>query len=487
MLILAIICVNIRKTAGKHSFQLGPGYYTFEIVGAQGGSGCIGKTGGMPAKITGQFKLTKDSTIDIVAGSYPDATCDRSYTISKAGNYGAGGNSGHRNYGAGGGYSSISIDEVLIAMAGGGGGSGNRYSGTPAGGIDLKTSKSYRYQYNTNNCQLQQEFLSGQPDHKGQSAREISDTSIFAGAGGGGGYYGGKAGSHYSPAALTPACSQAGQGGSSYVLAENLREAKILDGKKNSHTGAGYAVVNSLIVCDNKCLDCDPRVAEKCYICRPEYVIYNNSCCTSCELTSVPTFEGDSRVCYNCSENCKKCKSSSTCEQCKQGYHLKGEKCIVNPPPVDTHVENNDEKNSTQQEKTVDNGQGLSQIGIDNSKSPINGQIIGSDDSKKDDGFPWWIIAAIVGGVVLVAAIIGIIVCKVMKKDDETVEMEEENVADYDNPTTTTVTLDNPLYAKAAEEDPFKSEFNSEAPKSNVFEQLDIEEVDVKSPDYGDN
>lgn len=504
MLLITLLSYELKGYS--YDLPLNPGTYSFRIAGAQGGTGCDRNSqvsGGYGAEITGEFELMKDSTLHLVAGSKPDMLCPPSPEIQYAKGDGKGGNSGSKYAGAGGGYSSISIDGKLIAIAGGGGGAG-QFPGTSAGGFTQ--GKSYRILMN-DHCDEDADYPNEpSSDFAGKSA-EIHKDSWEAGAGGGGGYFGGKAGQKSAN------CLQSGSGGSSWydTTSIQVKAARVLDGTQSQHTGEGIVQITNLTVCNMACLICERNKPDRCYDCRPGYTKKNNQCVKECTGSTYL----ENNQCKQCMTGCQKCQNRDTCDQCTEGYHREGSSCVKDqeqieiittteheediPTPSQTPVveisttTHHDEVSSAtehQENSTSANGSGNTAdkgIGItnDNSNSgpeKANGNFGGQPTSNDKPKFPIWIIGVIVGGAALIAAIIGIVVCKAMKKtNDESIEMQEEEPVDFDNPTATTVTVDNPLYTNQAEEDPFKSDFNSEAPKSNVFEHNDIEELEGNS------
>lgn len=505
MLLVSLLSYELKGYS--YDLPLNPGTYSFRIAGAQGGVGCDINSqliGGYGAEIEGEFELMQDSILHLVAGSKPDTQCSPSPVIQYAKGDGQGGNSGSKYAGAGGGYSSISIDGNLIAIAGGGGGAGYYSPGSPAGGFT--EGKSYQIFLNEHCVEDGRYFEGSFNDNAGKSADKHPD-AWDAGAGGGGGYFGGSAGTKSRD------CLQGGTGGSSWYDTESIliKNVDVKEGTKSKHIGDGIVIIENITVCNMACTLCVKNKPDICYRCRPGYTLKNNQCVKECTGSTYL----ENNQCKQCMTGCQTCQNGDTCDQCTEGYHREGSSCFKDqeqieiittteheedlPTPSQTPVveisttTHHDEVSSAtehQENSTSENGSGNTAdkgIGItnDNSKNgpeKANGNFgkpLTSNDKPK---FPIWIIGVIVGGAALIAAIIGIVVCKSMKKtNDESIEMQEEEPVDFDNPTATTVTVDNPLYTNQAEEDPFKSDFNSEAPKSNVFEHNDIEELEGNS------
>lgn len=481
------------------SFQLDPGYYSFEIIGAKGGSCCAGRKGiqpgGNPAKITGQFKIKDHTMLKIVAGSkpVPHRKCQADISqyqnlLQTPGNNGEGGTSGDARAGAGGGYSSISINDRLLAMAGGGGGSGYLHPGGNAGGFKVVNGESISYQYLTNNDSCKGTHTVDRKGtsstHKGETftTSRSKDASILFGAGGGGGYFGGAAGRIAIPARLDDLmCYQAGIGGSSWVDVSSLLTYSVTDGAQNIHDGHGIVTITNLTVCGADCIDCQFGNGDHCTRCKPRYFIFENSCYQDCHLTPTPTYKSSDTQCTKCMENCKYCSSGSKCDLCIEGYKFDGKKCIKDEASQE----------SKHSETAAGRKSSASNIDIDHEKGGAFGDGGNGVKSPKNDDkpFEWWIIGAIAGGAVLIAAVIGIVACIAMRRKEVTsTEMEEEEAEEFHDTTTTAVTTDYPLYSSHADdEDPFKNDFNSEVPKSTVFKERDIEEFndnDVDAPDY---
>ncbi|KAL4482057.1 hypothetical protein ABPG73_000581 [Tetrahymena malaccensis] len=76
----------------------------------------------------------------------------------------------------------------------------------------------------------------------------------------------------------------------------------------------------------NKC-DLDPT---KCQICASNYVLFNETCLTSCPDTY---YKDSNSICQPCLQNCSQCDSSQICNVCKVGYSLyQSNQCLANCP-----------------------------------------------------------------------------------------------------------------------------------------------------------
>lgn len=524
----------------ESQLTLDPGYYDFEVVGATGGSGCSGKEGhipmgGNPAKIAGRFRLKRTTTLNLVAGTKPSTTCDAEFNkkVPQKAGYGEGGNSGDQSAGAGGGYSSISFDWELIAMAGGGGGGATRREGTPAGGYDIERSQSYKYEYFKNDkCDKtgwKKIYCTGPVEHKGKDAKTEPQPEFLSGAGGGGGYYGGDAGTLYTSAFSSYKCVQPGVGGSSYVNTYHLLRYQVLDGIENYHNGHGAVTIYNLTACGNNCADCVIGNKDKCTECLPRYWLFEYTCYESCSQTYTPTYKDTTlNKCMRCIDRCARCSSGSTCEECISGYRFNGYRCAKIPPPTRTPTPTPSPSrsptktpvlptrtppptktpipptrtplpsktpiSSTYQEsevyinETANTGSAIqasnnvNQYGNDSQLGQF-----GNKSTKESSKFPWWVIAVIAAGVALIVVIIAVVVCRAMKKEESSIEMRDEEAVT--NTTNTSVTNEYPFYTTNSEidEDPFKNDFDSDAPKSIVFAQKDIEEINedtIVDPNY---
>lgn len=575
-MLLASFCAYINRyelTNADAQLTRDPGYYIFELTGAQGGQGCtkheVFKKGGNPAKITGIFQLKQTTALQLTAGSTPGKHCsDWPFNPPKpqhGGYYGHGGNSGDEAAGGGGGYSAIYIDwNNIIAMAGGGGGAGTRREGTPAGGIGYQLEHIQNQFCDANGwLTVSKTGTATRNDHNGQNAKTYELNTVFSGAGGGGGYFGGAGGSSYVAGNKNDKCKQPGVGGSSYVDTNRvLPNFVVLDGKQNKNTdGIGRVVITNHTICGQNCADCELNNGNKCTECLARYWLFENTCYASCSQTRTPTYKDLTlNKCVRCMDRCTKCYSGSTCEACESGYRFDGNRCVKIPPPTQTptppptktpippptktpippptksavpvippqpvvpptheetdpqpvvpptHEETdpqpehnpasspdqqpvqpdtqNPEENTTAIQSQTNTSAGAAEKGNGQGGS---GQL-NPDSNSPEDGskFPWWIIAAISAGVVIIAVVIAVISCKLMKKNDDSIEMQDEDAVELRNTTNTSVTNDNPLYTSTSprEEDPFRSDFNSEAPNSSVFQQKDIEELDennIDAPDY---
>lgn len=549
MFFLAIAMYNISNR--QESITLDPGYYKFEAIGAPGGTGCKGQygnpaDGGYPAKISAKFHIKTKSTIKVVAGSKPKTFCSNDRDSPQiSGDWGDGGYSASSLVGAGGGFSSLSIENYHVAIAGGGGGGGLHVPGTPAGGYDTSRLMSYKYYHDSSNCYLRKKYFSQTSEyHDGKSAKKPRDSSQVGGAGGGGGYLGGEAGTPYSIYDQRSRCKQPGVGGSSWVDTKTLYDISIEDGYTFRHDTHGEVHIYPLTVCSSGCADCEQSNGNKCTECLPRFLPFENACYSSCSETPAATyFDTISNKCIKCMEHCQKCTSKYSCNQCENGYHIEGISCVKNiqiPSPATSststehiisqpvqptdpksttsrstelgdvpsqpihltnpghHVDHTDIKGTSsenihdKQENTTsvvsDISIQISSVNVDkSSNSPGIANIKGAKALAKKQ-FMWWIIVAIVCGIVIIALIIGIVACRAIKRDENSFEMEDEEAIEVNNQTNQ-VTMDNPLFASAdKEEDPFKGDFNSETPASTVFEQKelkDIEEIeDIEIPNY---
>lgn len=483
MFFLAAALYSVSNNKG--STELDPGYYRFEVIGALGGKGCQsgfpnGSNGGYPSKITANFKIKSRSTINVIAGSKPDHRCvsNRDY-LQAPGQYGSGGYSASSLGGAGGGYSSLSIGSNLVAMAGGGGGGGYLIPGAPAGGYDINRSMSYWYYYEYSNCNTyRSESNQLSSDHLGQSAKIMSDPGddYVGGAGGGGGYFGGKAGIEYSKHEPRTSCQQAGTGGSSWVNTGLCYNISIEDGNTFRHYDHGIVNIYAVSICGSGCSDCIQGIGERCTECLTGYYMYQFQCA-------------------KCTEHCLKCTSGSSCDQCENGYHWDRNKCFKNsqiPPQVNSPAHPEPEhlpaqpvclQNTTTEAATSN----VSIENIDKTSNLTINAIKSNQDPNDQDHFKWWIIAAIAGGVVIIAVIIAIITYTAIRMNENSVDMDDEEVIELRNPTNQVI-RDNPLYARAdKEEDPFKNDFLSQVP-STTFDQKglkDIEEIEeIEPPNY---
>ena len=111
----AIADTTLSATGAVQSFTVPTtGYYTIEAAGAQGGANAYGGSGGLGAKVKGQFYLTAGSVLQVVVGKRP---------IGPAGQYDGGGGGGGTFI-----YKSASATTLpatpMIVAGGGGGGNG---------------------------------------------------------------------------------------------------------------------------------------------------------------------------------------------------------------------------------------------------------------------------------------------------------------------------------------------------------------------------
>lgn len=192
-------------------------------IGAKGGTGARGQSGGAGANITTTLNVTPGQVLYIVVGGFPGQSATAKY------GYGGNGGSGTNFGGAGGGLSGVftsaspAVANALIVAGGGGGGSGNatgtNFIGGNAGNNITGSSSNgneenpapyvvngrSQYGYAATNSAA---GLGGEPfdvatGTRGGNGSDIGggvggtngDVSIWnGGGGGGGGFYGGGAG-----------------------------------------------------------------------------------------------------------------------------------------------------------------------------------------------------------------------------------------------------------------------------------------------------
>jgi len=96
-----------------------PGYYAFYIIGGAGGASSATSTGygGAGGRVTGVVKVSAGQTLSFTAGT-GGAAGNNPGISGGSGNGGAGTGAS----GSGGGYSLLSLDSSVVAIAGGGGG-----------------------------------------------------------------------------------------------------------------------------------------------------------------------------------------------------------------------------------------------------------------------------------------------------------------------------------------------------------------------------
>jgi hypothetical protein len=114
-----------------------------QAIGAKGGTGGGGQTGGAGANITTTLNVTPGQVLYIVVGGFPGQSATPKYGF---GGYGGIANSSSGYGGAGGGLSGVfststpSVASALLVAGGGGGGSGTGGSSGYTGGAALNTS-----------------------------------------------------------------------------------------------------------------------------------------------------------------------------------------------------------------------------------------------------------------------------------------------------------------------------------------------------------
>lgn len=87
--------------------------------------------------------------------------------------------------------------------------------------------------------------------------------------------------------------------------------------------------------CNESCQACEGN-AENCTGCIFGNFLQDNRCVPKC---NVGYFQNDSRICRKCMDNCNKCNSTNTCQDCKKGYKFQqNQGCVEINETVD--VEN---------------------------------------------------------------------------------------------------------------------------------------------------
>jgi hypothetical protein len=219
-----VTCSYVGTTAQTWTAPAGVTQATFDVFGAQGGSG-NGQSGGDGGESKALLTVTSGTSFDVVVagagepGGYPNP--------GSLGGFGGGGAGGAANgsfdYGAGGGGgSSVSAasGDTLLLVAGGGG--GNQFYGGGAGGGLSGTPAATPSDSDAGPPGLPGTQLnggtgtggagSGVSGQGGSGAEGFETVCAFAGSGGGGGYFGGSGGGD---------CSGGG-GGSGYATTSAL-------------------------------------------------------------------------------------------------------------------------------------------------------------------------------------------------------------------------------------------------------------------------
>ncbi|WP_375766496.1 hypothetical protein NR798_33075 [Archangium gephyra] len=115
----AVADTTLTGTGAVQSFTVpATGYYTIEVAGAQGGASVYGSSGGLGAKVKGQFYLTSGSVLQVVVGKRPAGT---------AGQYDGGGGGGGTFIYKSASPTTLPATPMLVA---GGGGGGNGLGGS---------------------------------------------------------------------------------------------------------------------------------------------------------------------------------------------------------------------------------------------------------------------------------------------------------------------------------------------------------------------
>ncbi|XP_072564200.1 proprotein convertase subtilisin/kexin type 5b isoform X2 [Paramormyrops kingsleyae] len=81
--------------------------------------------------------------------------------------------------------------------------------------------------------------------------------------------------------------------------------------------------------CYSLCEKCMGGRSDQCTSCKPGYHLNEgtNSCVSSC--ADGYYLDDDANVCRRCSENCRRCTTSTICTECKPGLSLQGNRCLM--------------------------------------------------------------------------------------------------------------------------------------------------------------
>lgn len=439
MLISAVLALYSKTwTNQEENITLTTGFYKIQMVGAQG-SGLYPGVGGKAAQYRGVVTIEDSATVHVIAGSYPGE-----------GQYGGVESGATSNGGYGGGYSAVYINDVLYAMVGGGGGGASEnYNGLPAEGeIDMK----------------------GKPSSHNAQSEQCSSQGRSRCGGGGAGYFPGNGG--------TPSHPQ-GQGGSSFMYYIGVHDRVLSSGSDLISDGfdlnigtSGQVKIEQIKRCQGDCIMCDYDLTNKCTKCPANKHLYKQTtrdwiCLDNCSQSTGPTFLNQDGECQACNPGCNKCNNTKMCLECSPPYFLYNNRCHSSRPKEE-------EKTNTTTEASFTITDATHSSNSESQAAILHTNI--SDKGEEDRRKLWIIIAACVGGVALVVIIIVVIIFKKRSKEDSP-EMVEENVGGVRDTTTTTVTVENPMYLDSLElgDDPFRPDFEENQEESGVFHPKNVD------------
>lgn len=221
-----------------------PGYYFFELWGAQGGTGCTDEKiisnfyGGRGAYVSGKMKILEETSLYLFIGGKGSDVIDCKTKSQALGGYNGGGLGGwdndDDNSGAGGGATDIRLSKnditsrIIVAA----GGSGSAYNSFGAPGGDITGYKTIAYS-----------SRSFEPSNTNQTAGHSlgkgADSKFYGytpESGGGGGYYGGNLGnSTMSIPHLGTTYGTVSSSGSSYISGHPLCDSVDSSGKNTGN------------------------------------------------------------------------------------------------------------------------------------------------------------------------------------------------------------------------------------------------------------
>jgi len=97
-----------------------------------------------------------------------------------------------------------------------------------------------------------------------------------------------------------------------------------------SSCAAGQVLINEKCVncSDKNCQNCLTNV-NKCVDCKKPFVLYENSCRTSCPDNY---YADNNRNCVKCQNGCEICNGKNICKRCADGFYLHNDQCVKQCP-----------------------------------------------------------------------------------------------------------------------------------------------------------
>ena len=287
----ALAATTLSATSSVQSFTVPTsGYYTIEAAGAQGGASAYGGSGGLGAKVRGEFSLTQGDVVQLVVGSRP---------VGPRGQYDGGAGGGGTFAFVGSSCTTLPTLPLLVAGGGGGGaGSGattarSGLNGAAAGGTNGAGGSAYGgdfyYSAAGGTGWVSAGANGSSPTYSGGGQRWYGGRgpSYSGNYGSWGGFGGGGAAGFYGPGGGGGGGGYSGGGGGAQTLASGGGGGSYNDGANQTHTSAiqtghGYVTITyKPPVCAHSEFEEGVALDPQCSSCASTVCGIDDLCCSS--------------------------------------------------------------------------------------------------------------------------------------------------------------------------------------------------------------